>query len=373
MTYNDLSGPYHYGPSAPADERDDPVPSTPIDVPQPADRFGVHIVLEVLLALGFAGALFALYRSPQADLGSADGRHLAIIIAVPILLIAMAAAVSLRVGLTNVAVGAVAAGAGVIFALNSPRGTLSAAAITIGIVLAAGLVLSILVIVLRTPGWLASGAVAIAVTAWVTARPDIGVSIDGLGLFPASSAWIWLVLTAGLSILLGIIAATSRFRDRLGDCREVAASGGPRPTATVMMMLVGLLTSVVLAGLAGIWIAWTATDLSTSEVHAASFDPLRLTLIGFAAALLGGTSAFGRIGGVLGTVLAAFGLTAALLLLRASGSTVDAIWLWLPALALGAIVNRVVEWLAPGIDDWSDDREPPRALTSSSASPDPFR
>jgi hypothetical protein len=99
-----------------------------------------------------------------------------------------------------------------------------------------------------------------------------------------------------------------------------------------------------------------------------------VTVLAVGAALLGGTSAFGRRGGVFGTVLAAILLTVAIGYTKAIGHPWNTFALGAVAIGLGLAVTRVVERFGrPDSDAEEDDDEEwsPRvhSTTSSTGAP----
>jgi len=306
------------------------------------DRLGIHILLEAVLAIAFAGALFWLYLG-DSPLTSVVERDALITAMVPLLLLSIAMAVSLRVGAVNLACGAVAVAGAVMFAENSGRGMAVAVLAAVGVAVAIGLVLSLLVVALRVPAWLASAVVASVILLWVFQRVTIAqLSSDPLPPLASSTSWVWLISVAALSIFGGVVAALNGWRTRLGVCREVNANSRPSDAASNLVTIGVMLMSSLLSGLAGVWIVWTSAD---GSIVADGLNPLMVTVFPLATALLGGTSAFGRRGGILGTLLAALLLMTVLELIDARGWPVHPLWILLAAIVLGFIVTRLVEAL----------------------------
>ncbi|MGH8877629.1 MAG: hypothetical protein ACRD0P_09845 [Stackebrandtia sp.] len=326
----------------------------------PPDRIGVHLCLEAVLLLGFAILLFALFRSDAAPFATGQRRDAMIVVVVALLLTAMASAVALRVGTVNLAVGAIAAGAGMLFAENTARGLPMALAIALGAALAAGAVLVLLAVVLRAPGWLAGAAVTGVIALWLWQHVDLTrQTVAPLSSLAASQAWIWLVSIGALSIVGGVVGALGGWRSRLGECRKAAASGGRRDGATIATTITALLMSALLAGMAGVWLIWTAAP--TQVFMPMRLDPVLLTGFGLAAALLGGTSALGRRGGILGTLAASLLLATVLALSIVDEWRLHPLWLILAAIGVGIIVTRLVDTLGRPDRRWHDD-EPPTMM-----------
>lgn len=306
--------------------------------PDRPDRIGIHILLEALLALAFGGALFMLYRT-EAALSTAAGREAVIVALVPLLLLGVAVAITFRVGAVNLAAGATAVAGAALFSGNTDRGLVVALLAAIGGALACGLVIAVLVVVLRVPGWLVSAGAAAAVWLWVFDHVNVAqLSPEPFAQLPTSTAWIWLICVAALSIFAGVIGALNGWRSLLGACRDAVT--GRADVKTVAVTAAALSVSAVLAGLAGVWVVWTAAD---GSAVIAGLDPVLVTAFPVAAVLLGGTSALGRRGGILGTVLATLLLMTVLLLHETYGWAFDRLWILLGAAVLGLVVTRLVE------------------------------
>jgi hypothetical protein len=178
---------------------------------------------------------------------------------------------------------------------------------------------------------------------------------------------------AALSIAGGVLGLLPRVRAALGGYRptgDAATGRGARPAVFAAGALVG---STLLAAGAGVLIALRLRA-------AVPDDGLNLLAVAAAAAFLGGTSVYGRRGGVFGTVLAAGFLQLAALWLR----LVEAQPWTRPALlggaiVLGLLVGRLVEAAgtvgAPPDETADDDAGPETQLwdpygTGSFARPD---
>ncbi len=312
--------------------------------PEPVnDRMGVHVCVEIGLLLLFATSLFLLYRDESAPLATAQIRNSIAIFIVPLLLCAIAVAASMRVRAANVAVGATALASGVIFSELSSYGLIAAAAGAIGAGIGIGIVLAAVVIILRMPSWLASLGAAVAIVAWIRERIDMeSVDSGELAQLTPGNAWMWLVGIAIVSIVFGIVGATGRVRNRLGICANVLNDSHVRATmSTKLLVGLMLISSCALAAAAGVWLVWSR--LPNGPVHDVGLDPLVLTLFGFAAVLLGGTSVHGRRGGVLGTLLACLVLGAVMTMHALHAWSVSTVWILLGAAALGLIVMRIVD------------------------------
>jgi hypothetical protein len=183
-----------------------------------------------------------------------------------------------------------------------------------------------------------------------------------LGGGPDLRDWAWplAIGAAVLSVLGGILGLLPRARLTLGQYRpsgDAAAARGSRAGLTAAAALVG---SMVLAAGAGLILAL--------QVRAVVPDNGYILLAQAAAvAFLGGTSAYGRRGGVFGTVLAACFLQLAVLwlgLVEAQPWTRAA--LLGGAIVLGLLVGRVIEAAGtvqpPEPPDAADDAGPDTEL-----------
>jgi ribose/xylose/arabinose/galactoside ABC-type transport system permease subunit len=303
------------------------------------DRLWPHVVWEFLLAAGVVAAVFAVRREDPNALSGAGLDDLLVLISAGILL-GSAFALSLRAAVPNLAVGAVAVIAGVLTAwLQTEHGyeLRIAALIMLGGAVALGLVTAFVVVGFRLPGWAVGLGAALGL--WAGAQSLAGGRVLPLDGVPNLRDWAWplAIGAAALSVIGGVLGLLPRARLTLGQYRpsgDPAAARGSRAGLTATAALVG---SMVLAAGAGLILAMRIRT-------AVPDDGFTLLGTAAAAAFLGGTSAYGRRGGVFGTVLAAGFLQLAALWLR----LVDAEAWTRPALlggaiVLGLLVGRVVE------------------------------
>src|SRR6185312_2908850 len=307
--------------------------------PVARDRLWPHVVWEIVLAAGVVAAVFAVRHEDQGALSGAGRDNLLVLVSAGILL-GSAFALSLRAAVPNLAVGAVAVVAGVLTAwLQAEHGyeLRIAALIALGGAVALGLVTAFVVVGFRLPGWAVGLGAALGL--WAAAQSlSAGrtLTLDGV---PNLRDWAWplAIGAAALSIIGGVLGLLPRARLTLGQYRpsgDPAAARGSRAGLTATAALIG---SMLLAAGAGLILAMRLRT-------AVPDDGFTLLGVAAAAAFLGGTSAYGRRGGVFGTVLAAGFLQLATLWLR----LVDAGAWTRPALlggaiVLGLLVGRVVE------------------------------
>jgi hypothetical protein len=104
------------------------------------------------------------------------------------------------------------------------------------------------------------------------------------------------------------------------------------------MAVLATMGSMVLAGLAGVF-----GVLVQPHVDIAPGDGVQLTVLGLAAALVGGTSAFGRRGGIFGTVFAAILLAIIVELVGQTQLHWSAMAIAAVGIGVGLVVTRLVE------------------------------
>ncbi|WP_100448754.1 ABC transporter permease [Glycomyces xiaoerkulensis] len=300
----------------------------------PADRMAVHVVWEIGLLLLGGGVLFALTQSaagPFAE-GSWGGFVAAL---APLVLLASAVAVSLRVGAVNLAVGPIALLSAWIFVDASGSGTAVALAMGMAAAGFAGFALATLCAWLRVPGWAAGGAVGGALGLWSGTAGEPSAFM--LAELPTTGALAALAGAVGLSLFMGLVGSFAGLRERLAPIRDTPAGDRHGRGGVVF---IGLLLSCCLAGAAGVLTAWTSVP---AEGAPALPDPILLSVMALGAALVGGTSLLGRRGGVCGTAFAALLLLGLMWLSEARGWSFDPSWIALGAIIAGFLVTRLVE------------------------------
>lgn len=201
-------------------------------------------------------------------------------------LLASGFAASMRLSGGNIAVGALAALAGITFArlVHSgwavPVAGLAVAALTALI----GIILGVIAGLTKAPGWVVS-LIPFALLPPILSdrtRPII-IPVADLERATSFDAFVWLAVFVIVSLAGGCLLLVPGLRNFMGTHKFLAA-------------LAGFTLSSVLAGLSGI--VWTM-GLSAAPTSA---DTGRV-LLAIGAVLLGGVSVFGGRGGVAGTVL----------------------------------------------------------------------
>jgi ribose/xylose/arabinose/galactoside ABC-type transport system permease subunit len=307
------------------------------------DRVAVHLVWDGVLLVGAVVATVLLYTR-SSDALSGDGLRNQLVSAAASLLLASAFAVSLRAAVPNLAVGSVAATAGVLVGWLTTHEQVSAgtaAALAAGGGVGIGLLLGIVVVALRAPAWAASLAAVPLLTAGalgVAGGPDV-VLAQG----PDLLRWPWPLFLGAVLISAagGAVALTPRTRAALGAYRPTGDPAGRRRAGGNAVAIVALMLSSLLAAAAGL-----VTVFQLRAAVPATSGLTMTTLTAVAAVLLGGVSVHGRRGGIFGTALAVVTLQ---FLLQWFGLANYP--RWTPsvvigaALLLGLVVSRIVESL----------------------------
>lgn len=298
------------------------------------DRMAVHLIWEVVLLLAVVGVAFLLQReNPDAVRGGQ--LDLLLVAATGLGLLALGAGLTLRAGAPNLAVGPVAIACGLHFAENGENGLLTSMVPAVVVVVGLGLLLALLVVGFHVPGWAASLAVALVVVTYIQLRT---APVDLQGQYdPTEHALYLFGGFAGLAVLGGLLGTVKAIRRSVGRFRPVGDPAWRRGGLAATLTTTSLVASMVLAALAGVLLA---AGGSGPVVPTTGFEWSGLAL---GAAMLGGTSAFGRRGGVTGTLLS---VALIILLLRYEDERDLDVALFAVAaatLALGLLVTRLVE------------------------------
>ncbi|GAA3386710.1 ABC transporter permease [Cryptosporangium minutisporangium] len=296
-----------YGvPTLPPEEPPPPVPPTfaePVSEPPVRDRLWPHLAWEVVLAAAcVTEVLLVLAQDDQIFRGDA-GPAVLLWIATAVLL-GSAAALSLRAGMPNIAIGAIAIAAGADYAWlvgaeGHPFGNALAMALAGGAL--AGLVIALFSTLFGVPSWAVSLGIAgllsglVPALAGSAARPVGGETPD----VHVAAEW-WLAGAAGISVVGGLLLAVPAFRRFVGRSRP---TGDP---AKRVGFVASIAAAGALAGSGALAAAAGLLDTANRGSSAAGYAGMaELAMVGFSVALLGGVSAHGRRGGVFGVVLAA--------------------------------------------------------------------
>lgn len=319
------------------------------------DRLGVHFAWEGVLLLGVAVLGYLIFAGHRDALSGAPLRAL-LVFAAGLGLLAFSASMSLRVAAPNLALGSVSVASALYYAQHSDAGLVSTAMWPVGLGLVIGLGIAILVVGFHVPGWAGSLVATLIVIAWIQNRFPRAVEVTGT-FDPASEAYYFFGGFVVLSLVAGLLGIIKPIRRGVGRFRPTSDPAVRRGGLAATVTVLGLVLSSGLAAVAGIILAAAA---GAAEEAVAPTLGLEWTALAFGAALLGGVSAFGRRGGVFGTILG----TLLLALLITYGDESDwKISIWLigaGAVGTGLIVTRLVETFGrplvfdDGADDWSD-------------------
>ncbi|MFI5488831.1 ABC transporter permease [Micromonospora echinaurantiaca] len=298
------------------------------------DRIGVHLLWEALLVIAVGVVGYLLWReSPETLRGS--GLRSLLVAAVTLGLLALAAGLSLRTAVVNLAVGPVAVAAALHVAEQGDRGVVNAVAPAAAVAALGGLALALAVVVLHVPAWAASLAGAAGVIVYIEQR-SAPVLVQG-EYDPNSGATQLFAGFAAVAVLGGLLGAARPVRRLVGRFRPVADPARRRGAVAAFVAAGALIGSTVLAMLAGVLVA------AGGGGPVAPTPGLDWTVLAVGAALLAGTSGYGRRGGVFGTLLAVCLVTLVLSYAQASGWTVSRWAVGGAALGVGLVVTRLVE------------------------------
>ena len=154
---------------------------------------------------------------------------------------------------------------------------------------------------------------------------------------PTRHSVYWLGAFAVLAVVGGLLGMSKAVRRAVGRFRPVADPARRRGAGAGVLAAVALIGSSALASVAGVLTAAKQGTLSPPD------NSVYLTGIAVGTALLAGTSAFGRRGGVLGTVLAVSLVTVAMKYADVTGRRVAPLAFAAAAIGIGLLVTRLVE------------------------------
>lgn len=257
------------------------------------DRLTVHGIWEVVLLLASAVAAFLLFREDGAAFSGAQWQQL--LLAASVLgFVTAASALCLRAAAPNLALGTVAVAAAVYFSANSGGALLKPMLVVIGLSAVVGLIQAAAIVGPHVPAWAASLGVAMLLFTWINRQGSVG---PAGGYDPAPHAYLWFIAFVVISVTAGAILAAPSLRRGLARFRPVADPAERRGHVAAWIVVAVTVAASMLAGLAGVLVASAGRDATPRA-------GIELTALALGAALLGGTSVYGRRGGVFGTVLA---------------------------------------------------------------------
>ncbi len=312
------------------------------------DRLAFHIIWEIVLLLGVAAVGYVLLRE---DSGALRGNALEqlLVAGAALGLLAVGAGLTLRAGAVNLALGPVAVAAALHFAENGDRGIVPTIAQAAVAALVLGLVVGIVVVGLprarvggqprrgpRRPG--------------VHPAPVRCRSTCRAGTTPATTRSTCSSASPSSAVLGGLLGTVKSVRRSVGRFRPVADPARRRGPVAAVLTGGAIALSMPLAAGAGVLIA------ASADGPVVPASGLEWTGLAVGAALLGGTSAYGRRGGVFGTVSRSrCSSSVSATSPSAAGTTSRPRSLGAGAVALGLVVTRLVETFgrpkSAGIDD----------------------
>jgi ribose/xylose/arabinose/galactoside ABC-type transport system permease subunit len=324
------------------------------------DRMGIHVVWELLLVLAVAGVYYLLFRGHRAAVSGASLRELMVSVAA-LGFITLGMGLSLRAAAPNLAVGPIAFGSGVYFADHLGRGTVTTAAVTALLALVAGVVLAVVVVGFHVPGWAASLAMVLGLMVWINKHLD-PKPLQG-AYQPNRHGMYWLAGFAVIGLVGALLGAVKPIRRAIGRFRSVSDPAKRRGATAATLTALALVGSCLLASLGGILLALQARGIPAGD------SGLTLTGLALGAALLGGTSIFGRRGGVFGTVLAVALVVLVIGYADITDRRVAPLAFAALAIGLGLVVTRLIEAFGRPqsvIDDEADRSWQANAASSNS-------
>ncbi|MEU6074977.1 ABC transporter permease [Micromonospora sp. NPDC047074] len=298
------------------------------------DRFAVHLVWESLLLVGLVALGYLLWQENPAALRG-DGLRSLLLDAVVLGLLTLAAGLSLRTAAVNLAIGPVLVAAALHMAEQGDRGAAAAVGPAVAVAALGGLALALAVVVLHVPGWAATLAGAAGVIVYVEQR-SAPVLPQG-DYDPGGNALPLFIGFAAVAVLGGFFGSVRAVRRVVGRFRPVVDPARRRGVVAAVVTSGAIVVSTVLAALAGLLTASRGTG------PVAPTAGLDWTVLAVGVALLAGTSAYGRRGGVLGPLLAICLVTVAVEYVRARGWTVSRWAVGGAVLGVGLVVTRLVE------------------------------
>jgi ribose/xylose/arabinose/galactoside ABC-type transport system permease subunit len=282
-------------------------PSDPFGPPTPEwhpsrperDRIWVHLLWEVLLAVGVVGVFLLARREHGAGFEGDGLRELALQAAV-LGFLATGLAFSLRAAVPNLAVVAIAQAAAVGMARlvnESDWGYPAAISVVVAGAMAAGFALWIVVGGFHVPAWAASLGASVLITGLLFDSFDEPWTNLENNPDPANATLLWAGLFAGVSVVGGLVWLLPGVRRGFSGVRHEGDPARRPPPGGFFGSLFALVASSGLAAVAGVLGALRTGGAAPAGLEAST------VFVVLAAVLIGGVSAFGRRGGVFGTVL----------------------------------------------------------------------
>ncbi|MEU2615563.1 ABC transporter permease [Micromonospora sp. NPDC007271] len=298
------------------------------------DRVVVHVVWELLLLAGLAAVTWQLWRD-DADALRGEGLRSLLVNVGGLGLLALAAGLSLRAAAVNLAIGPVALAAALHFAEQGDLGLREVLLPALVVAALGGLALALAVVVLHVPSWAASLAGAAGVIVYIERRTG-PVLVQG-GYDPRPNALYFFLGFAAVAVLGGLFGAMRPIRRLVGRFRPVADPARRRGGVAATVTVLALTGSTVLAMLGGMLLAANRSGPLTPATG------LDWSVLAVGTAMLAGTSAYGRRGGVFGTLFAVSLVAVFLTWARTRGWMINRWAVGGAVLGAGLLVTRLVE------------------------------
>jgi ribose/xylose/arabinose/galactoside ABC-type transport system permease subunit len=312
------------------------------------DRLGIHLGWEVVLLLGAAAIGFLLWRV-DGDALKRPALDNLLVTGAAIGLLAMGAGLTLRAGVPNLALGPIALAAALQYAEQGDQGLVKAAVPAIIFAAAGGIVIGLLILVLHVPGWAATLAAGLGVIVFDQLR-TAPVQVQG-DFDPTNQAFFIFGGVALLAVVGGALGTITPLRRWLGGMRSTGEPARRRGAVVAAPVLGSLALSSIFAVGAGILMAAQSTGPVVPGTG------IEWTGIAVGLALLAGTSAYGRRGGIFGTLFAVIGLTLFLDYNVRKDLQISLFAIAACLFGAGLIITRLVETygrpLPPRVGDWN--------------------
>jgi hypothetical protein len=295
------------------------------------DRMTVHALWELVLLLATVGFAIWFYRSHRVGV-TGEGLRAVLLAAATLGFLTLSAGLSLRAGVVNLAAGPVAVASAVYFAAHSDRGLAQNAAITLLLAAGVGVGIGLFTAVFHVPAWGTSLAGAFALIVWLQRHGPVHLTTS---YQPSRHAFYWYGAFAALVLLGGFLGLVKPVRRGLGRYRPIGDPAIRRGTGGAVVAVLALTGSCLLAGVAGILGLLAGVGLPG--------DGFAVTGLAVGAALAGGTSAFGRRGGIFGSLFAATLLALVMNYSKIANLRISVYAFAASALAIGLVVTRLIE------------------------------
>ena len=264
------------------------------------DRLGIHLGWEVVLLLAAAAFGLLLYRLDPSSL-KRPALDTLLVTGAAIGLLTLGGGLTLRAGVPNLAIGPIALAASLQYAEQGDLGLVKAVVPALIVAAAGGLAVGLLIVALHVPGWVATLAAALGVIVYDQLRVA-PVAVQGQ-YDPSKQAFFLFGGFALLAVIGGALGTIQPVRRWVGRMRPVGDPADRRGTAAALPVIGSLMVSSVFAVGAGVLFAAVSTRPIVPGTG------LEWTGIAIGVAMLAGTSAYGRRGGIFGALFAVAALT----------------------------------------------------------------